>query len=80
MSEIDPEELSIIELEGMVSLNVGQVLGARDIQVIKLKFADLGIKDDKTPYFHLPRAKQRGHRNNNQRKKRVIPKALFELI
>ena len=36
MSEINPDELSIIELQGMVALKLGQTLGARDIQVIRL--------------------------------------------
>lgn len=80
MSKIDPDNLSITELQGMVALKLGQVLGARDIQVIKLKFADVVINDHKTPHITLPRAKQRGHRNNNQRKKRVITRALYELI
>ena len=80
MSEIDPVELSIIELQGLVALKIGQVLGARDIQVIKLRFADVGKGDNGVPFISLPRAKQRGHKNNNKQKKRLITNSVFDLI
>lgn len=80
MSIINPDELSIIELQGMVALKLGQTLGARDIQVIRLKFSHVIKGDNGVPFILLPRAKQRGHKNNNQQKKRLITNSLFDLI
>jgi hypothetical protein len=80
MANINPHDLSIIELQGMVALKIGQVLGARDVQVIKLKFEHIGMKVGKAPFIFLPRAKQRGYKNNNQYKKRPITNSLFNLI
>ena len=80
MASIDTERLSIVELQGMVALKLGQVLGARNIQVVKLTFGNIGTGENGAPFINLPRAKQRGHRRNNQVKKRPITKSLFELI
>jgi hypothetical protein len=80
MANTNTQALQITELQGMVALKLGQVLGARDTQVIKLKFKNVGMEENKAPFIHLPRAKQRGHRNNNQYKKRAITKSLFDLI
>lgn len=80
MSKIDPGALSIIELQGMVALKLGQVLGARDTQVINLRFAHIGKGESGVPFLLVPRAKQRGHKNNNQYKKRLITKSVFDLI
>jgi hypothetical protein len=80
MKSVHIANLTIAELQGMVALKIGQVLGARDIQVIKLKFRDIAINEDGTPFMNIPRAKQRGYKRNNQYKKRPITKSLFELI
>lgn len=80
MGNVVPEQLSIIELQGMVGLKIGQVLGARDVQVIKIQFKHVGVSDDGKPYLLLPRAKQRGYKNNNKYKKRPITHSLSNLI
>lgn len=80
ISKVNPEELSIIELQGMVALKIGQTLGARDIQVMKLRFSHILQGENGVSYIQLPRAKQRGQKNNNQYKTRVITKTLFDLI
>lgn len=80
MDDIDVESLSIYELQGMVALKIGQVLGARDTQVIKLKFKHIGIANDKVPFILLPRAKQRGRQKSEQYKKRAVTKSLFDML
>lgn len=79
MDSIDTSSLSLTELQGMVALKLGQVLGARDAQVIKLNFEDIGKSDNGSFFMNVPRAKQRGHKRNNQYKRRPITKSLFEL-
>lgn len=80
MASIDTKSLSIAELQGLVALKIGQVLGARDIQVIKLSFDKVGVEENGVPYIQLPRAKQRGHKRNSQFKKRVITNSLYSLV
>jgi Site-specific recombinase XerD len=80
MTNIQPHTLSLINLHGMTALKIGQVLGARDIQVIKMQFKHIGMSEDGAPFLLVPRAKQRGHKNNNKQKKRAITKQLFELL
>lgn len=80
LAKVDPTKLSLIELQGMVGLKFGQVLGARDTQVIKIQFKHVGVSDDGKPYLLLPRAKQRGYKNNNKYKKRPITHSLNNLI
>lgn len=80
MSIIKPSELSIIELQGMVALKIGHVLGARDIQVIRLQFKHVGMEESGVPFILVPRAKQRGRKNNSQYKKRPITNVVFNLI
>ncbi|GAA0856454.1 tyrosine-type recombinase/integrase [Aliiglaciecola litoralis] len=79
----DYKSLSIIELQGFIALRIGQLTGARDIQVRKLKGKHFGknVKDGKTVYFlKIPRAKQRGQSRNNQTVTRPITQRLGEQI
>ncbi|CUS47492.1 MAG: phage integrase family protein [Idiomarinaceae bacterium HL-53] len=80
LAKVDPKQLSLIELQGMVGLKIAQVLGARDVQVVKIQFKHLGVSDEGKPYLLLPRAKQRGYKNNNKHKKRPITHSLNDLI
>lgn len=80
MAKINIDTLSIIELQGMVALKIGQVLGARDIQIIRMQFKDVSVSADGAMFIDVPRAKQRGHKNNNQKKLRPITKTLYNLI
>mgnify|MGYP006201670013 FL=1 len=41
MKNINIDSLSIIELQGMVALKIGQVLGARDTQIIRIQFKEM---------------------------------------
>jgi integrase len=80
MENINIDNLSIIELQGMVALKIGQVLGARDVQIVRLQFQDLYVSEDGAISLDLPRAKQRGYKNNLQKKRRPITKKLHNLI
>ena len=75
--------LSIIELHGFIALRIGQLTGARDIQVRKLQGKHLkkNITDGKTVYsLKIPRAKQRGQCNSKQTVLRPITQRLGEQI
>jgi integrase len=83
VGEINYKLLSIIELHGFIALRIGQLTGARDIQVKKLqgKHFKKNITDGKTVYsLKIPRAKQRGQSNNQQTVIRPITQRLGEQI
>jgi len=83
MTAMDYKSLPLIELQGFIALRIGQLTGARDVQVRKLKCQSLFKKttDNKTVYFiKVPRAKQRGQSNNNQTVSRPITQRLGEQI
>ena len=64
----------------MVALKIGQVLGARDTQIIRIQFKDVHVSESGAIFMSVPRAKQRGDKNNNQKKQRSITKSLYHLI
>lgn len=80
ITKLDLPTLSSLQLQGLIGLKIGQVIGARDIQVIKLQFKHLKQSMDGTYYLEVPRAKQRGRQNNAVLKKRPITKSLAMLI
>ena len=80
MKNVNVDDLSTIELQGMVALKIGQVLGARDTQIVRLQFKDVNVSESGAISLLVPRAKQRGYKNNNQKKKRAITKTLYRLI
>lgn len=80
---IDYKSLSLIELQGFIALRIGQLTGARDVQVRNLKGKHFKKKerDRKTVYFlQIPRAKQRGMNRKNQVVTRPITQRLGEQI
>jgi integrase len=77
---LDTNKLSLQPLQGLVGLRLGQILGARDIQAIKLQFKHFKKSSDGTYYLEVPRAKQRGHKNNNATKRRPITNSLEKLL
>lgn len=77
---IDTSDLTTSEFQGLVALKLGQVLGIRDVQVIKLKFKHFSCSDDGVYYLDVPRAKQRGKRKKSVTKRRPITKSAAELI
>lgn len=80
IKSVDIKALSIFELQGMVGLKIGQVLGARDTQVVRLQFKDIHVSDKGGISLSVPRAKQRGFKNNQLKKNRPITKTLYNLI
>lgn len=80
LNSVSPDTLNIHALQGLVSLKCSQVLGIRNIQVIKLTFADLQISDKGVFTLRVLRAKQRGRANNDVYKLRPITKTLATLI
>jgi integrase len=72
--------MSCQQLQGLIGLKLGQILGARDIQVIKLQFKHYKKTSEGTQFIELPRAKQRGSKNNKVTKRRPITKSLATLI
>ena len=80
LNSVLPETLTTHELQGLVSLKCAQVLGMRNIQVMRLKFSDLQISDKGVHTLKVLRAKQRGRTNNNVYKIRPITKTLAKLI
>lgn len=80
ISNLDIAALSCQQLQGLIGLKLGQVLGARDIQVIKLQFKHYKKTSEGTYFVELPRAKQRGSKNNKVTKRRAITKSLATLI
>ena len=80
LNSVLPETLTTHELQGLVSLKCAQVLGMRNIQVMRLKFSDLQISDKGVHTLKVLRAKQRGRTNNNVYKIGPITKTLAKLI
>ncbi|WP_348689089.1 tyrosine-type recombinase/integrase [Aeromonas bestiarum] len=80
LNSISPETLTTHELQGLVSLKCAQVLGIRNIQVMRLKFSDLQISDKGVYTLKVLRAKQRGRANNDVYKIRPITKTLAKLL
>lgn len=80
LNSVSPETLNTHALQGLVSLKCSQVLGIRNIQVIKLTFSDLQISDKGVFTLRVLRAKQRGRANNDVYKIRPITKTLATLI
>lgn len=80
LNSVSPDTLNTHALQGLVSLKCSQVLGIRNIQVIKLTFADLQISDKGVFTLRVLRAKQRGRANNDVYKLRPITKTLATLI
>jgi len=80
IAKLDLPSLTSFQLQGLIGLKIGQVLGARNIQVIKLQFKHLKRSKDGTYYLEVPRAKQRGLKKNLVLKKRPITKSLAMLI
>ena len=60
LNSISPETLTTHALQGLVSLKCAQVLGMRNIQVMRLKFSDLQLSDKGVYTLKVLRAKQRG--------------------
>lgn len=77
---LDTPFLTLQQLQGLIGLKIGQILGARNIQVIRLQFKHFGQSSDGSYYLDVPRAKQRGSQNNNVLKRRPITKSLGLLI
>lgn len=77
---IDIDSLSTGELQGLVAIKLGQVLGLRDVQVTKLQFKHFGCSEDGTYFLDVPRAKQRGARKKKVTKRRPITKSAANLI
>lgn len=80
LNAISPETLTTHALQGLVSLKCAQVLGMRNIQVMRLKFSDLQLSDKGAYTLKVLRAKQRGQANNNVYKIRPITKTLARLL
>lgn len=80
LGSIDIDSLSTMELQGLVALKLGQVLGLRDVQVTKLQFKHFGCSEDGTYFLDVPRAKQRGARKKKVTKRRPITKSAANLI
>ncbi|MGL5523611.1 MAG: tyrosine-type recombinase/integrase [Aeromonas veronii] len=80
LNSVSPETLNTHALQGLVSLKCSQVLGIRNIQVMKLTFSDLQISDKGVLTLRVLRAKQRGKANNDVYKIRPITKTLAILI
>jgi integrase len=80
LNSISPETLTTHALQGLVSLKCAQVLGMRNIQVMRLKFSDLQLSDKGVYTLKVLRAKQRGQANNNVYKIRPITKTLAKLL
>ena len=80
MAGLDTSFLTLQQLQGLIGLKIGQILGARNIQVIRLQFKHFGQSSDGSYYLDVPRAKQRGSQNNNVLKRRPITKSLGLLI
>ena len=80
LNAISPETLTTHALQGLVSLKCAQVLGMRNIQVMRLKFSDLQLSDKGAYTLNVLRAKQRGQANNNVYKIRPITKTLARLL
>lgn len=80
---VDYKSLSLPELQGFIALRIGQLTGARDIQVRKLLGEHFQKKstEGKTVYsLKIPRAKQRGKSKKNQTVTRPITQRLGEQI
>jgi len=80
---VDYKLLSLVELHGFIALRIGQLTGARDIQIRKLKGLNFFKKtvDSKAVYsLKIPRVKQKGQSNSQQTVIRPITQKLGEQI
>jgi integrase len=73
-------KLTIFEMQGLVALKLGQVLGIRDVQVVRLQFKHFGCSEDGAYFIDVPRAKQRGRRKKEVTKRRPITASAATLI
>jgi integrase len=83
IGKVDYKELRIYLLQGFVALRIGQLTGARDVQVRRLKYSHFVKvnKDGKDIYYlKIPRAKQRGQSGLNQTVSRPITPQLAKQI